>query len=246
VVRGFASFPPVIVEIGSERSMLREMFERGGPVMWPLLAASVLSLALILERTIVFIWWFQRFGRVVRTLRRLILAHAWGDAEKWCRQRGPFTHVALVYLRHRDQPEKIREDVLKREGTLMIGHLEQRLRWLAALAQVSTLLGLLGTFYFMIYRFRPEATASGQVPQAEFFAAIWESFLSTMFGLIIAIPCTAAYQIFESRVDAVSRDLGVLVSYLDEWRRAVQEQAVVRNSSSHDGKIAADSPKSPV
>jgi biopolymer transport protein ExbB len=224
--------------------MLREMFDRGGPVMWPLLTASVLALALILERTIVFAWWFQRFGRVVKTLRRLILGHAWGDAEKWCRQRGPFTHVALVYLQNRDQPEKIREDLLKREGTLMIAHLEQRLRWLAALAQVSTLLGLLGTFYFMIYRFRPEATSSGQVPQAEFFAAIWESFLSTMFGLMIAIPCTAVYQIFESRVDAVSRDLGVLVSYLDEWHRAVQEPGT-KHFSSHDGKIAAESPKSP-
>ncbi len=202
--------------------MLFDMFQRGGPVMWPLLAASVLGLALILDRRVVFLWWFQRFGRVVRTLRPLVLRGAWEEAERWCGQRGPFTHLALAYVRNRDQPQAIRDDVLRREGTLALAHLETRLRWLAALAQVSTLLGLLGTFYFMIYRFRPEATASGQIPQAEFFAAIWESFLSTMFGLIVAIPCTAAYQVFEGRIDAVARDLGVLTSYLEEWQRTAE------------------------
>lgn len=214
--------------------MLQDMFQRGGPVMWPLLAASVLGLALVLERTAVFAWWFQRFGHVVGSLRPLVVNRAWTQAEQWCQRRGPFTHVALVYLQNRDQPEKIREDVVKREGTLVIGRLEHRLRWLAALAQVSTLLGLLGTFYFMIYRFRPEATASGQVPQAEFFAAIWESFLSTMFGLLVAIPCTAAYQIPEGRVDSVARDLGILVSYLDEWRRTAEPAPAGPPRAHHD------------
>ena len=200
--------------------MLLEMFQRGGPVMWPLAIASVLGLALILDRGLSFVWWFQRFGSLIRKLRPLVLDRNWSQAERLCRRRGPFTRVALVYLRLRDRPRAERDDIVQREGTIVLGKLEHRLRWLAALAQVSTLLGLLGTFYFMIYRFRPEATASGQIPQAEFYAAIWESFLSTMFGLVIAIPCTIAYQVFEGRVDAVARDLGVLVSYLDEWTRA--------------------------
>jgi biopolymer transport protein ExbB len=204
--------------------MIQEMFERGGPVMWPLLIASILGVALVLDRTVVFIWWFQRFGRVAQRLKPLVLRGDWARADELCRRRGPFTSVAGAYLRLRDEPREIREDVVKREGTIVLARLEHRLRWLAALAQVSTLLGLFGTFYFMIYRFRPEATASGQIAQADFYAAIWESFLSTMAGLIIAIPCTIAYQIFEGRVDSVSRDLGVLVSYLDEWMRVVKAE----------------------
>jgi biopolymer transport protein ExbB/TolQ len=110
---------------------------------------------------------------------------------------------------------------------VIIGRLERRLRWLATLAQVSTLLGLLGTFYFMIYRFRPEATATGQIPQAEFYAAIWESFLSTMFGLIIAIPCTLAYHVFEARLDGMTRNMDVLVLHMEDWRSLVEEQKTV-------------------
>jgi biopolymer transport protein ExbB len=200
--------------------MILDMFERGGPVMWPLLFASILALSLVLDRAFTLAWWYQRFEPVVYALRPLVVNREWTKAQVYCRRRGPFTYLAGIYLQQREQPDKIREDVLKREGTVIVSRLEKRLRWLAALAQISTLLGLLGTFYFMIYRFRPEATATGQIPQAEFYAAIWESFLSTMFGLIIAIPCTAAYQVFEGRVEAVARDLNILVSYLDEWCRA--------------------------
>ncbi len=199
--------------------MLVDMFYRGGLVMIPLLAVSVLGLALILDRAVMFVYWFQGFGGVIRALRPMVVGGAWEQAEHYCRRRGPFTHVALTFLQHRDQSAKVRDDVVRREGTIALSYLENRLRWLATVAQVSTLLGLLGTFYFMIYRFHPDATASGQIPQADFFAAIWESFLSTMFGLVVAIPCTAAYQIFEGRVDAVARDLGILVSYLEEWQR---------------------------
>src|SRR5262245_17900179 len=132
---------------------LIDLFEHGGPVMWPLLAASVLALALILDRAIAFIWWHQSLRRVLKTLKPLILRQAWEKAEQYCERRGPYTWQARNYLRLWNAPKEVREDVLQREGTILLSHLETRLRWLATLAQISTLLGLLGTFYFMIYRF---------------------------------------------------------------------------------------------
>jgi biopolymer transport protein ExbB len=198
------------------------LFEHGGPVMWPLVAASILALALILDRAAAFAWWHQSFRGVIDELRPLVLERAWAEAERRCNHRGPLTSLAGVYLRLRDEPKEIREDILRREGVLILGVLERRLRGLALLAQVGTLLGLLGTFYFMIYRFNPEATAGGVLGQAEFYTAIWESFLSTMFGLAIAIPCTVAYHLFDGRAEGLSREMGLLVSYLDEWRRLAE------------------------
>src|SRR5262245_28260019 len=225
---------------------LWEMFERGGPVMWPLLTASVLALALIFDRAVVFAWSYQSFASVLAALRPLVSAGAWAQAEQWCRRRGPLTTLARVYLQQRTEPKEVREDIVRREGSLLLGHLEKRLRWLAVLAQLGTLLGLLGTFYFMIYRFRPEAVAGGQLQQADFFTAIWESFLSTMFGLVIAVPCTAAYHIFEGRLDAVSKQMSALVSYLDEWVRAAEERPRVESSAQsvlEVGKKSADHPQ---
>src|SRR5262249_44798881 len=148
----------------------------------------------------------------------------WSEAEEYCRRRGPFTHLARVYLLRRHETKEVREDVLRREGSLLLGHLEKRVRWLAVLAQISTLLGLLGTFYFMIYRFHPTVTGGGQIQQADFFAAIWDSFLSTMYGLAIAIPCSAVFQLCEGRIDAITRQMSVLVSYLDEWTRLAENR----------------------
>ncbi|HMC64628.1 MAG TPA: MotA/TolQ/ExbB proton channel family protein [Gemmataceae bacterium] len=135
----------------------------------------------------------------------------------------------------------MREDVLRREGSLLIGHLGKHVRWLAVLAQISTLLGLLGTFWFMIYRFHPAATGGGQIQQSDFFAAIWDSFLSTMYGLAIAIPCSAAFQLFEGRIDAITRQMSVLVSYLDEWVRTADDRGRSEREFSRDGRQASES-----
>jgi biopolymer transport protein ExbB len=204
---------------------LWELMERGGPVMWPLLAASLLAVALILDRAAVFLWNYQTLRGVTRRLRPLILAGAWDRAAKWCGRHGPLTLVARLYIDNRDQPREVREDILRREGSLLLGHFENRLRWLAVLAQVSTLMGLLGTFHVMIIKFyQAQATGRPMAPE-DFSAAIWEAFLTTMFGLMIAIPCSAAYQLFEGRLDRIGREMGALVSYLDEWRRAAEKHA---------------------
>lgn len=196
----------------------KEMFAHGGPIMVPLLLASILGLALVLERAVVFTLAYENYERLLRSLKPLVSAHKWADAERCCRGRGPVAQLARVYIQYRDHPEKTREHVLSREGSSILAHLEKRLRSLAALGQISTLLGLLGTFYFLIVRLTPAATARGEIQQADFVTAIWESFLSTMIGLAIAIPCMIVFQFCEGRVDAVARQLAGLVSYLDEWR----------------------------
>jgi biopolymer transport protein ExbB len=199
-----------------------ELMERGGPVMWALLAASILAVALILDRCAVFLWAYQTLGGVIHGLAPLIRDGAWAHAEEWCERRGSLAFLAGVYLQNRHQPKDVRENILMREGSLHMGHLENRLRWLAVLAQISTLLGLLGTFHVMIDKFY-QAQASGHpMNPEEFSSAIWEAFLTTMFGLVIAIPCSAAYQLLEGRLDRTSRELGALVSYLDEWCRAAE------------------------
>lgn len=196
----------------------RDMWDHGGPILIPLLLASILGLAVIIDRTLVFALAYENFRRLVRRLEPLVRAHRWTEAERLCTGRGPATQLARIYIEHRDQPEKMRENILSREGSYILAHLEKRLRMLAALGQIATLLGLLGTFYFLIVRLTPAATGAGQIQQADFVTAIWESFLSTMIGLAIAIPCMIVFQFCEARVDAVARQLSGIVSHLDEWR----------------------------
>jgi biopolymer transport protein ExbB len=218
-----------------------ELFQLGGPVMWPLLAASIIGLGLILDRVFVFALWHQGMHSVVRKLQPLIASGTWEEAARWCQRRGPLTRMALVYLQQRDQSKEVRDDLIRREGLLVLAHLDRGLRWLAVLAQVSTLLGLLATFHVMIVRFS-EGEVGGQMQPASFSSAIWESLLTTMYGLLIAIPCSATYQILEGRVDAIARQIDVLISYLDQWCReaARREETLIPESLGDENDAAAD------
>lgn len=200
-----------------------EIFKIGGPVMWLLLATSILALSIILDRCTAFFRWRQKTYFVLTALEPLVKGGSWDAAAAWCMKRqGPFSNLAYVYLRNVHQPREIREDLLRREGLIIVGYLDRGLRRLAMLAQISTLLGLLGTFHVMIMR-----VASGQIGGTAGLStsSIWECFLTTLFGLMIAIPCSITYQLLEERLDNVTREMEILLSQLEEWRRYADEGA---------------------
>ncbi len=107
--------------------------------MWLLLATSVIALAIILDRCSAFYRWRQRSDVGLDTLEPLVKAGSWDDAAAWCSLRqGPFSNVAYSYLQNVHKPREVREDLLRREGLIIVGHLDRGLRRLAMLAQVST------------------------------------------------------------------------------------------------------------
>ena len=140
---------------------------------------------------------------------------------------------------YRNAPQDMRDDLVRREGLLALAHLDKGLRWLAVLAQISTLLGLLGTFHVMIVRFSQGEMSGKPVDPAHFSSAVWEGLLTTMYGLVIAIPCSAAYQILESRVDAMARQIDILISYLDQWNREAAAAQVGLSEPECEGEAAA-------
>jgi len=154
-------------------------------------------------------------------LEPMVKVGSWDVAAAWCCMRqGLFSSLACVYIQNVHQSREVRDDLLRREGLIIVGYLDRGLRRLAMLSQVSTLLGLLGTFHVMIMR-----VASGQMGGTSGLptTSVWECFLTTMFGLMIAIPCSIIYQLLEERLDHVTRELDILVSQLDEWRRFAEE-----------------------
>ena len=224
------------------------LFVHGGIIAWALATAATIAVAVLIDRLIVFARFHQSFERTVAALRPLFVDKNWMALDAYCRRRGPYTNIARAYLQHHGDTKEVREDRLQREAQLVLDTLDRRLRLMAVLAQVGTLLGLLGTFYFMVQRFSPASQADGPMRQDVFFSSIWQAFLCTMWGLSIAVPCTVLYQLFEARVDAVSRQMGVLVSLLDEWVRDAAHRLdaarpeLVRGGLSHTGPQPPETP----
>jgi hypothetical protein len=116
-----------------------DLFKLGGPVMWLLLATSVVALGIILDRCTTFILWRQKCDFVMKALEPMVKHGSWDDAATWCSARqGPFSNLAYVFVQNVRHPREIREDLLRREGLIIVGYLDRGLRRLAMLSQANT------------------------------------------------------------------------------------------------------------
>jgi len=197
---------------------LRELFDKGGVVMWPLLFCSVLGLALILDRTFTLCWRSVAFRPLAERLRGLIQQGKRSEAVRWLeKSRSPVAQVAAAYLRQAGSPAALRADVTAREASVHLAALERRMSLLAMVTQVAPLLGLLGTVTGLVDAFHQIELKAGHVQPADLAAGIWEALLTTVFGLVIAVPCQMTYTLLDQRVIAIALEMEWITNYLDEW-----------------------------
>jgi biopolymer transport protein ExbB len=196
---------------------LIKLFEKGGFAMWPLLICSVAGLTIILERA----YYFLRLRMPYESFRRQFLGFL-AKAKKnealklALGSSNPVARLAALYLKNLGS-DALREDILKREGSLALEKVEARLQGLAAVAHIAPLLGLLGTVTGLVTAFHQIEKLGGQVGPADLAAGIWEALITTVFGLVIAIPCMAAYHSFASAADRIARRMQFIISDLDEF-----------------------------
>jgi len=106
----------------------------------------------------------------------------------------------LKYGCSREEIKEAIEDV----SELEIPNLERRFTALATIAHISTLLGLLGTVTGMCGSFHTieqRANAMNPVTPGDIAGGIWESLLTTVAGLVVAIPAFVAYNYLVSQVN---------------------------------------------
>lgn len=176
---------------------LLELFRKGGFAMWPLLGCSILGIAIVIERSVYFARLRLPYGRFLRNLKAHLERGQIRQAISFClTQANPVPHIAAEYLKHLEQ-DALRGEVLKKTGSYALEKIEARLRILAALTHIAPLLGLLGTVTGLVSAFHRIEVMGGQVQPGDLAAGIWEALVTTVFGLVIAIPCMAAYHGFE-------------------------------------------------
>ena len=210
--------PAIFAPPAMENLPFHDIFLRGGIIMWPLLFCSVLGAAVILDRAIFFLRLRATNlrslqDRVVGDLRR-------GDAKAALRtaraSNHPVARVAASYLENLDRPADLRTEIVRREGSLQLERVEKRLRVLAAISHLAPLIGLLGTVTGMVAAFATIEGLKQAASPADLAGGIWEALLTTVFGLVVAIPCMAAYHGFEGLADKIARRMQFVVTSLDE------------------------------
>ena len=190
---------------------------KGGSLMWVLLGFSVVGLAVILDRVVVYLSYGFDPDRWLKTVLAEVetgrVDNALGQARA---NRHPVARVVEVYLENLGRPSKVRVDNVKREGALVLELVEKRLRILAAISHLAPLVGLLGTVTGMVVAFARIESLAGAPKPSDLAGGIWEALLTTVFGLLVAIPCMAAYHAFESHADKIARRMELAVTALDD------------------------------
>ncbi len=187
--------------------MLSIIQAAGWPI-WPLIACSVLALALIIERFIAL-----KTARVTppKLLDEAMTVSAKGvpgtDVVSQLSQNSALGEVLASGLRTlNSDPQASEEDVraaMESTGRAVAHRLEKYLNALATIASAAPLLGLFGTVVGMIEIFGSQGggnTMSGGNPQ-QLAHGISIALYNTAFGLMIAIPTLIFWRYFRSRVD---------------------------------------------
>jgi len=179
-----------------------EQFQKGGAFMWPLLLLLVVGIGVILER-------FYTLGRArtnVRTLMNRVISALRGEqgvegAITVCEQtRGPIPAILHAGLRRATISIETAEKAIESAGVVELSFLERGLLILATIANVAPLLGFLGTVSGMINAF--DAIAAADQVNAKLVASgISEALITTMAGLVVAIPMSIGHNYFVSQVD---------------------------------------------
>ena len=173
----------------------------GGPVLAILLGVSVVALALVLLK----LWQHHaahvgRRGRLQRALECWDAGDANGAAAELSKSRHFLKPVIELGMGLSDRDDV--SDRLESEADRRITPLEGGFRVLDTIAQLSPLLGLLGTVLGMIEAFQALQDAGDQVDPSQLAGGIWVALMTTAAGLSVAMPASVALSWFEGRIDA--------------------------------------------
>jgi biopolymer transport protein ExbB len=176
-----------------------ELFFRGGPVMYPLLACSLLVLTVVIER--LFFWASVDFTRNRQLIEDVLELCRQGDWEavraKVSGSKDFIVRVLVSGILHRDfSMTKAMEATAAEE----IRNMRRYMGVLDTMITVAPLLGIFGTVIGIIGSFEALSTVGIGQPQAV-TAGIAQALITTAAGLGIAILSVFPYNYFNSKVE---------------------------------------------
>lgn len=200
-------------------------FFKGGIIMYPIAACSIVALAIWLERLAVLRKARINTKNFMDWIREVVGRGSIQDALNICdRTPGPISSIFKAGLARAGRPRQEIKEALEVAGAGEIRKLEKRLDWLMTIASVAPLLGFLGTVTGMVRTFQIIQRLGGYVDAAALAGGIWEALLTTVFGLCVAIPVVFIHNYLANRVEGLVAEMENSSSELIDLLTARQER----------------------
>jgi biopolymer transport protein ExbB len=212
-----------------------DLFIKGGPIMYPLLACSVAALTVIIERTI---FWLVEDCRRNQALVNEVLALAetgnWEKVRTKIRGSRDFViRILVAGILHREfSMSKAMETAASDE----LDRMRRYLPILDTIITVSPLLGIFGTVIGIILSFEMLGSTGIEEPQAV-TVGIAQALITTASGLGIAILSLFPFNYFNSRVEKAAMIIEKYATSLEIVYEALaqDDNALRRGGASHEG-----------
>lgn len=185
-----------------------ELMQKGGPMMWVLLAGSVVGTAVFLKKLFDLhraqIKWNDFLRGIYNILNRRNIVEAVSICDE---TPGPVARIVRAAVLHYDEDRETIRQSVEDAGLAEIPRLESHMGLLATLAQVAPLMGLLGTVLGMIQMMLAIQQKAPLVHSGDLMGGLMQALIATAAGLAVGILAYVGYNFLVSRLEAVVLDM---------------------------------------
>jgi biopolymer transport protein ExbB len=181
-------------------------FKEGGFFMYPVLLVASLGTAVVIERFIYISRAMVNGEPLWQQIQKHLTAHRVDDAIKLCQgKHQPLPYVLLHGLKavKAAEPREVLQQTMEEATLDVLPPLERRTPYLPILANVATLLGLLGTIIGVIKAFAAVSAADPSQKSVLLAQGISTALNMTAFGLMVAIPLILIYSYMQSQTTKI-------------------------------------------
>lgn len=178
--------------------IIADFYIKGGMFMHPIALCSVVGLGLIIERFIFLFFKYNINGKAfMAQIQKLVMANNIDRAIKLCNAApaAALPKVIKAGLARANKGPLAIANSLEEASLEVLPKVQKRTNNLAAIANVATMLGLLGTIFGLINAFKALDSAAADEKSKLLAQYISIALNTTAFGLVVAIPCLTAHAI---------------------------------------------------
>lgn len=185
---------------------LLKFFQGGGAFMYPIAVLLILGTIIIVERIYMIMFHYTtNSSQLMHKVQEQIVDNNIGEALNICNAVKETTvgQVFRAALLNADRTPEELQDHIEVATLSSVPKLQNRVPYLFTIANVATLLGLLGTIMGLIQTFEAVGAVDASQKQQLLSAGISTAMSTTAFGLIVAIPCMLTYGFLYNKINSM-------------------------------------------
>jgi biopolymer transport protein ExbB len=190
------------------KNFMPTLLTHGGPVIWLILFAAAIALAVFIERVLYCHRSQINSAEFLNGVRTVLKRDNVVEAISICDATpGPVARLVKTAILNRDRGRDRVREAVEEAGLTEVPRLEEHLNLLATIAQIAPLLGLLGTILGFMEVFSQMQEAGLYAHMEQLSHGIWRALICAAAGIAVAIPVHAAYNYLVSRINKIVLDM---------------------------------------